>query len=195
MAQKQAMDQLKEFDLNAILAAGTIASELEYQRAKMADRSLLLMSESDPSLNDIRDSLWKLIIQYETVHWSDFDSVTDEQIVESDVAEELASAELEFVAHRRKLILEKLKNLNLKQNDLATLLSHNKSYTSELLNGIRAFSNRDLILIHKLLKIDLEDLLITTLSEEMKQKVNTAIGQIAAKNVKAKWEELTLSNK
>lgn len=195
MAQKQAMDQLKEFDLNALLAAGAITSELEYQRAKMADRSLLLLSESNPALNATRDALWELIIQYETVHWSDFDSVTDEQIVESDAAEELAFAELEFIGHRRKLILEKLKQLNLKQNDLATLLSHSKSYTSELLNGVRAFSNRDLILIHKLLKIDLKDLLITTLSEETKQKVNDAIDQIAAKNANAKWEELTLFNK
>lgn len=193
MAQEQTMDQLKEFDLNAILAAGTITSELEYQRAKMADRSLILLSEEDPSLQATRDALWKLILQYETGHWSDFDAVTEEQIEESDAAEKLAFAELKFVKRRREIILDKLREVGLKQKDLAALLSHSKSYTSELLNGTRAFSTGDLILIHNLLKIDLEELLITTLSEEVQQRVNNTVEQIAARN--AKFAQFALSNK
>lgn len=195
MAEKQTLDLLTEFDLKALLEAGKITSELEFQRATMADRSLRLLEEDNPELDAVREALSPIIEQYEATHWSDVDAVTHEQIVESDAAEELAFAEVDFVIRRRKLILARLKELNLKQKDLAALLFHSKSYTSELLNGVRPFSTGDLILIHKLLKIELEDLLITTLSEETRLRVNTAIEQIAAENGNAKVAKLSLSNK
>jgi transcriptional regulator with XRE-family HTH domain len=195
MAQKQKMDRLKEFDLKALLAIGSISSELEFQRASMADRSLRLLAEDDPALNSVRKSLRQMLRDYEKIHWSNAEAVTEEQVTESDAAEELAFAELDFVLRRRKLILAKLKEFCLKQKDLAAVLSHSKSYTSELLNGIRPFSTGDLILIHNLLRIDLNDLLITTLSEETKQKVNAVISQIATENQNPKVAELALSNK
>ncbi len=195
MAQEETLDRLEELDINGLITKGRINSEIEFQRASMADRSLRLLSEKTPALNAIRKSLRTLIRDYETIHWSNVDAVTKEQIAESDAAEELAFAELDFVIRRRKLILRKLKEFNLKQKDLASLLSHSKSYTSELLNGVRPFSTGDLILIHKLLKIDLGHLLITSLPKEIVQKVNATIEQIAAENTNAKVAELTLSNK
>ena len=195
MAQKQQLDPLTELDIRKLLEAGTIDSELEFQRASMADRSLRLLSEDDPSLKEIRKPLRQLLRDYEKIHWSNNDTITEEQIIESDAAEKIAFAELKFVIRRRELILDKLKELKLKQKDLATLLNHSQPYTSELLNGVRAFSTGDLILIHNMLKIDLQDLLITTLSAEAQQKVNTAIEQIAKENKNAKVAELTLSNK
>jgi len=184
-----------ELDIRKILDTGKINSEVEFQRASMADRSLRMLSEEDPSLNAIRIPLRQLLRDYEKDHWSDADAITEEQVAESDAAEEIAFAELKFVERRRKLILDELKKLKLKQKDLATLLNHSQSYTSELLNGVRAFSTGDLILIHKLLKIDLHDLLITTLSAEVQQKVAAAIEQIATKNKNANVSKLSLSNK
>lgn len=195
MAQKQQLYSVTELDIRKILDAGRINSEVEFQRASMADRSLRMLSEEDPSLNDIRIPLRQLLRNYEKDHWSDTDAITEQQVAESDAAEAIAFAELKFVDRRRKLILDELKKLKLKQKDLATLLNHSQSYTSELLNGVRAFSTGDLILIHKLLKIDLHDLLITTLSAEVQQKVAAAIEQIAMKNKNANVSKLSLSNK
>ena len=195
MAQSKVLDQLKEFDVKALLNSGSILSELEYQRAMMADRSLRMLSDDNPELKVTRKALRELIMRYENVQWSDTDTVTQEQITERDAAEELAFAELKFTRRRRELILGKIKELNLKQKDLATLLNHSKSYTSELLNGIRAFSSSDLILIYNLLKIDLEDLFITTLSAETQQKINAAIEKIASENKDAKTSQLALANK
>ena len=48
-----------------------------------------------------------------------------------------------------------LKELNLTQQDLGTILSHGKTYISELVNGISPFVMRDLIIIHKVLDINL----------------------------------------
>lgn len=195
MAQSKVLDQLKEFDVKALLNSGSILSELEYQRAMMADRSLRLLSDDNPELKVTRKALRELIMRYENVQWSDTDTVTQEQITERDAGEELAFAELKFTRRRRELILGKIKELNLKQKDLATLLNHSKSYTSELMNGIRAFSSSDLILIYNLLKIDLEDLFITTLSAETQQKINAAIEKIASENEDAKTSQLALANK
>lgn len=195
MAQEQKLYPLTELDIRKILEADVIGSELEFQRAWMADRSLKLLIEDGSPLSEIRKSLRQLLRNYEKMHWSNNDAITEEQIEESDAAEKIASEELQFIVRRRALILDKLKELNLKQKDLAALLQHSKSYTSELVNGVRAFSTNDLILIHKLLKIDLEHLLLTTLSAETQQKVNTVIEQIAAQNKNAKVAELALSNK
>lgn len=195
MAQEQRFNQLKEFDVNALIASGSITSELEFQRASMADRSLRLLAEDNPALNVTRAALRELLIQYEAVHWSNADAVTNEQVVESDAAEDLAFAELKFVKRRREIILGKLREQGLKQKDLAALLLHSESYTSELLNGIRAFSTADLILIHKLFKIELKDLLITTLSDETREKVNATIERISSKNANVRRGELLLSNK
>ena len=195
MADSKRFYMMEELDLKTLIDNNEIRSELEYQRALMADRLLSQLAAEHDEAKEIRQKLVMLFVEYEKTHWSTAQTITDQQVAESEEAEALAFSELKFTKRRRELILDRLKELNLKQKDLGTLLSHNKSYTSELLNGMRAFSTTDLILIHKLLKIELKYLFMTALSAETKQKVGAAIEKIAAGNKKAKIEQLALANK
>lgn len=195
MADSKRFYMMEELDLKTLIDNNEIRSELEYQRALMADRLLSQLAEEHDEVKEMRQKLVTLFVEYEKTHWSDAQTITDQQVAESEEAEALAFSELKFTKRRRELILDRLKELNLKQKDLGTLLSHNKSYTSELLNGMRAFSTTDLILIHKLLKIELKYLFMTALSAETKQKIGAAIEKIAAGNKKAKIEQLALANK
>lgn len=186
MAQGKRLDKLSEPDIRRLIAAGRIESELDFERAMLADRFLRLYEEDQPELGAIRNALRALISDFETKHWADETLVTQAQLEENDAAEIQAEKEYTFIKQRRNLILTKLKELSLKQNDLALLLNHSKSYTSELLNGIRPFSSNDLILIHILFKIPLKELFITVLSQETLARLNTVIGKIVAVNPKAR---------
>lgn len=65
------------------------------------------------------------------------------------------------------------------QNDLALLLGHkSKTYMSELMNGLRSFTLRDLIIIHLMLKVEMNDLIPAYLSLEDQLEVNKAIKQL-----------------
>lgn len=192
MAQSKKLDRLSEPDIRRLLNAGSIESELDFERAMLADRFLRLYEQNQPELGATRKALRTLIANFETKRWSDETLVTQAQLEENDAAEIQAEKEYEFIKRRRKLILSRLKELHLKQNDLALLLNHNKSYTSELLNGIRPFSSNDLILIHRLFKIPLEDLFITILSHEIIVRLDVAIDKISASNPKAKLLRSTL---
>lgn len=123
---------------------------------------------------------------------SDEEKVSDAQISESEFAEKIVEQERKFILRRREIILTRLKKLGLKQQDLTTLLDHNKSYISELLNGIRAFSSSDLILLHKLLNIDLKDLFLTTIPLETRKRVKESLGRISSNRVRLKEKELQL---
>lgn len=153
-----------EADLKTILKAGIIANELELERALVLDNQLRLMMKEQPQLAESRKALRALIHAYEETNWSK-DSVVDEaKMEESDLAEFIAKQERLFVEHRKAAIKAKLTELKLTQQDLGILLGHGKSYMSELMNGVSAFHQRDLIIIHRLLHIPLEELISTTLS-------------------------------
>ncbi|MHA4742471.1 transcriptional regulator [Dyadobacter sp. MSC1_007] len=186
MAQSKRLAGLNEPDIKKLLDVGRIETELDYERVMLADRYLRLQEKNQPDLRTTRQTLHKLIIDFETRRWSDRTLITDAQIEESDAAEVQAEEEYAFIRQRRKLILTKLNEFGLRQKELAMLLNHNKSYTSELLNGIRSFSSNDLILIHLLFKIRLEDLFITILSQETLARLNATIDKISASNPKAK---------
>jgi hypothetical protein len=186
MAQSKRPVGLDGPDIKKLLDAGRIETELDYERVMLADRYLRLQEKDQPGLRTTRDTLHELIVDFETRRWSDRTLITDAQIEESDAAEIQAEEEYAFIKQRRKLILTKLNELSLRQKDLAILLNHNKSYTSELLNGIRPFSSNDLILIHLLFKIRLEDLFITILSRETLARLNATIDKISISNPKAK---------
>ncbi|GGC01862.1 helix-turn-helix transcriptional regulator [Dyadobacter sediminis] len=175
---------MKETDILSIIRKGEITSELDLERAVLAERSLRMLSEEQPELKPMRKELRALIIQYESAHWSDESLVTEAQVAESDAAEIQAATEFKFFRRRRALILEKLKSLGLKQNDLGILLAHSKSYTSELLNGIRAFSANDLLLIHKLLDIDMEDLFFTEIPAATLNRIQGSLQKMAERNIK-----------
>ena len=97
-----------------------------------------------------------------------------------------------WLRNRKEIILERLRKLDLKQQDLGKLLDHNKSYTSELLNGVRAFSSGDLILIHRLLGIKLKDLFLTTVPLATQKRVKASVAKILSKKVKLKEKDLVL---
>jgi transcriptional regulator with XRE-family HTH domain len=133
-----------------------------------------------------------MIARYEDIHWSDEEKVTDEQVRESDLAEKIVEQEQKFIQRRREVILARLKKLDLRQQDLTALLDHNKSYVSELLNGVRAFSSSDLILLHKLLDIDLKYLFLTTVPLETRRRVKESLAKISSKKVRLKEKSLQL---
>jgi hypothetical protein len=186
MAQSKRPFGVGEPDIRKILDAGRIETELECERVMLAARHLMLRQEDQPDLLAIRGALRDLIVEFENRRWSDRTLITDAQIEESDAAAIQAEKEYAFIRQRRKMILSRLKESYFKQNDLALLLNHSKSYTSELLNGIRPFSSNDLILIHLLFKIPLKDLFITILSQETIVRLDTAIDKISASNPRAK---------
>lgn len=195
MAQRKKTAELAEPDIRKILEAGRIETELDLERVTLAERHLMLQEKQHPELRETRITLSDLTIEYESRKWSDRSLITDTQVEESDAAEIQAEKEYVFLWNRRKLILEKLQALSLKQKDLALLLNHSKSYTSELLNGIRPFSTNDLKLIHLLFQIPLTDLIITIPSQDTLTRLEAAIDKISSMNPKATSLHTALANR
>lgn len=181
---------MKERDIISLVKKGTFTTELEYETALSADRSLRILAKSDPSLKELRMQLRGLIAAYEKQHWSDVEKVTEEQIAISDEMEKFAESERRFIEQRKKLILVRLKKLKLSQSDFGILLGHHKSYISELLNGIRPFSQKDLILIHRLLKISLENLIFVLIPADTQKRIQEQVA--ALEKVKLKRNDLEL---
>lgn len=195
MAKSKHHLELSEPNIKRILEAGRIETELECEQVTLAKRYLTLQEENLPDLGTTIQALSNLIIEFEDKCWSDRSLITDAQVEESDAAVIQAEREFVFIKQRRNLILAKLQELSLKQKDLALLLNHSKSYTSELLNGIRPFSTNDLKLIHLLFEIPLTDLIITIPSVETLSRLETAITKISSSNPKAKLLRTTLANR
>lgn len=195
MAQNKKVAELGEPNIKKILDGGRIETELDHERVLLADRHLMLQEETQPDLRPTRKAISDLIVEFEARCWSDENLVTDAQMEESEAAEIQAEREYVFLWKRNKLILSKLQELSLKQKDFALLLNHSKSYTSELLNGIRPFSTNDLKLIHLLFEIPLTDLIITIPSVETLSRLETAIAKISSSNPKAKLLRTTLANR
>lgn len=195
MAQNKKVAELGEPNIRKILDAGRIETELDHERVLLADRHLMLQEEVQPDLGPTRKAISDLIVEFEARCWSNENLVTDAQMEESEAAEIQAEREYVFLWKRNKLILAKLQERSLKQKDLALLLNHSKSYTSELLNGIRPFSTNDLKLIHLLFQIPLTDLIITIPSQETLSRLETAIEKISSLNPKARMLRETLANR
>ena len=195
MAQRKKTAELAEPDIRKILEAGRIETELDLERVTLAERHLMLQEKQHPELRETRITLSDLTIEYESRKWSDRSLITDTQVEESEAAEIQAEREYVFLWKRNKLILAKLQEHSLKQKDLALLLNHSKSYTSELLNGIRPFSTNDLKLIHLLFQIPLTELIITIPSQETLSRLETAIDKISSLNPKARMLRETLANR
>ncbi|QRR03559.1 helix-turn-helix transcriptional regulator [Dyadobacter sandarakinus] len=151
---------------------GALSSELDLHRASIAARFLRQQSQEYPDLVGLEEELGKLIRSYESKHWSDLETISQEQVAENESAEKQAAAEFRFFRRRRDTILKKMKKAGIRQSDLGFILAHSKSYTSELLNGIRPFSTTDLIVIHQLLEIPLDQLFCTELSASTQEKVD-----------------------
>ncbi|MEO6282522.1 MAG: helix-turn-helix transcriptional regulator [Dyadobacter sp.] len=186
MANKQQPAVMTAYDVREIIRKGALKSELEMERAVWAERSLRLISKDQPELDSLRKEVRNLIIQYESVHWSDVELVTDQQVRESESAEKRVKKEFKFFQKRKELILKKLKKYKLNQNDLGEILAHGKSYISELLNGTRSFSMNDLVIIHRLFDISLEDLICIEISADVEKRIKATLEKAAANSSKSK---------
>lgn len=82
------------FNISELIKSGEIQNELDFQRGKIVSRKLRLLSKESEEAKIARKALNKLLYNYEQKHWADVDSVTDEQIKESEIAEQIAENEM-----------------------------------------------------------------------------------------------------
>jgi transcriptional regulator with XRE-family HTH domain len=136
------------------------------------------MVKDDKSLESIRDHLKNLIMQYEKLHWSDEDKITDIQIKESDYAEKIIHSENIFIQKRKEIIKKKIKKAGLSQKDLAKILGHRPNYMSELINGMRPFSKDDIVVLHRLFEIEFNDLIPPFLKDETRNHIKSTLGEL-----------------
>lgn len=168
-------------------------SEYDLQKALLLDRKLRLLVEEDSSLKPIQAKLFALIHDYETQNWSNSELITDKQIEEAENAESLVEIERKFLHQRKEIIRKRLKSYEMTQQDLGFLLGHKKSYMSELINGISQFSLKDLVIIHRVLRIDLAKLIPTYLQIETSKKVRNSIIQLNKPKLKLRKNDLIMS--
>ena len=181
-----------QFDIENVLEVGKLQNELEYERALIADRKLRVLCKENSRLKPLRKQLRDLIEKYENKNWSseEIDSV---KFKESELAELIAEKERQFLNHRKELIRSQLKKFGLNQQNLMTLLGHkSKTYMSELMNGIVPFTLNDLIIINRLLKIDLTDLVPTTISHKRRNQIKKSIQVIGTTKIKLSTDDFDL---
>jgi transcriptional regulator with XRE-family HTH domain len=183
-----------QFDIEEILKLGEIQNALDFERALIADRKLRVLSKENPKYKTLRRKLRDLIEDYESKNWSSVSRITDKKLKESDLAEAIAEKERQFIENRKELIKSKLKRLNLTQQDFGKILGHkSKSYMSELMNGINPFSLRDLIIINRLLKIDLTDLVPTFLPQTDRIKIKSSIEKLENPKLQLSQDDFVLT--
>ena len=183
-----------QFDIEEILKLGEIQNALDFERALIADRKLRVLSKENPKYKTLRRKLRDLIEDYESKNWSSASRITDKKLKESDLAEAIAEKERQFIENRKELIKSKLKRLNLTQQDFGKILGHkSKSYMSELMNGINPFSLRDLIIINRLLKIDLTDLVPTFLPQTDRIKIKSSIEKLENPKLQLSQDDFALA--
>lgn len=170
-----------------------LENEYDFQKALLFDKKLRLMIEDDSSLKPIQEKLFNLIHEYETKNWSNSESITDKQIEEAENAELLVEIERKFIWERKNIIRKRLKSYDMTQQDLGVLLGHKKSYMSELINGVSQLSMKDLVIIHRLLKIELSKLIPTYLQNETRDKVNKSIRQLNKPKLKLRKKDLVIN--
>ena len=181
---------MDKFSIQNIQKINSLTSELEFEKASSLYLQLRVLVKEDKSYEPIRTHLRGLIKDYEEKNWSDDNSVTDEQIKESDLAEALIQAENEFYHKRKELIKAKLKEAGLNQNDLAKILGHRKGYMSELINGLRPFSKEDLVVINRLFKIKFEDLIPVFIKQEKASHIKKTLESLSNNKIRLTKKDL-----
>jgi len=152
-----------------------LENEYDLQKASLLERKLRLMAEGNSDLKVYRKKLRDLIKEYEAKEWSDYEHISDAQIIESDKAEVIVNFEQQFIKKRKESIRRKLKEFEMTQQDLGMLLGHPKSYMSELINGVSQFTMKDLVIIHRIFGISLKTLIPTYLQSETRERVRESI--------------------
>ncbi len=184
------MDRL---EIDNILNVDVLLTELEFERATSLYGRLRWMAKEDSSLDSIRQHVKRLIQQYEQQHWHNEANITDAQIKESDTAEKIVISENTFIQKRKELIKESLKKTGLSQKDLAKLLGHRPNYMSELINGIRPFSKDDIVVLHRLLSLDFNDLIPTFLKSEVRNHIKSTLEELKNTNIKLSISDFELA--
>jgi len=179
-------------DIRKIENIKQLDNEYDLQKALLLHRKLRLLTEENPDLKPTRERLFNLIHDYESKHWSDNEKITDKQIEESDIAELLVESERKFIQNRKETIKKRLKKYDMNQQDLGILLGHRKSYISELINGVSLFSLKDLVIIHRILRIKLSELIPTYLQDETRRKVKESIHRLNKPKQKLKKEDFMI---
>lgn len=183
-----------QFDIDSFLEKGEIKNELDFERALITDRKLRVMVKENPELKSVRKKLRDLIEAYENKTWTTDTEISEDKLKESDWAEQVAEKERVFIHRRKKLIKTKLKESDLLQQDFGVILGHtSKSYMSELMNGVRPFSLKDLVVISKLLKIELTDLVPTFLPQKERIKIKTSIKKLDNPKLSLNEEDFALA--
>lgn len=193
MAKKKQLHRIMKthFDIEKIVKSGLISNELDYERALIADRKLRLLANANLHFKNLRLKLRDLIEKYENSVWSDVDQIDQDKLLESDKFERIAESERLFIENRKQSIRNKLKVFDLTQENLASILGHkSKTHMSELMNGIKPFTLKDLIIIHRLLKIEITLLVPVFLSKEDQTKVKDAIKKLDKPKLKITSEDL-----
>ncbi|WP_300486437.1 helix-turn-helix transcriptional regulator [Flavobacterium sp.] len=174
-----------DFTIEEFIKKGEITDELELERALIADRKLRLLAKDNLYFKNLRKKLRNLIEAYERKEWSDIGQLTDEKLAESAFWENVAEQERIFMEKRKQQIRKELKIRNLTQQDLGHLLGHkSKTHMSELMNGIKPFTLKDLVLINQLLRIDIKELIPVFLSKEDRIRVQSAMAKLGKPQIK-----------
>jgi transcriptional regulator with XRE-family HTH domain len=168
-------------------------NEYDLQKALLLDRKLRLMVKDNADLKPIHNKLFKLIQDYEDSKWTDSDNIPDKQFDEAETAEQLVEIERKFIAQRKDAIRKKLKRYDMTQTDLAGIPGHKKSYMSELINGVSQFSMKDLVIIHRVLRIDLAKLIPTYLQNDTRERVKQSIIQLNKPRLKLRKKDPIMS--
>ncbi len=194
MVEKKRLYSMKtHFDIEQLIEKGVITNELDYERALIADRKLRLLAKEDFNFKKLRTKLRDIIEKYENAEWSDVNQIDDAKLLESDKAEQIAELERVFLENRKQAIRKKLKELELTQENLGSILGHkSKTHMSELMNGIKPFTLRDLIVINRLLKIEIAVLIPVFLSKEDQIKVKEAVIKLGKPKVRLTSDDLVL---
>jgi len=183
-----------QLEISKLIETGKIQNELDFERALIADRKLRVLSKENPKFKSVRKKLRDLIEDYENKNWSAESKISDKKLRESDIAELIAEKERLFIQRRKELIRKKIKSLNLTQQDFDEILGHSsKSYISELINGVSPFCLKDLIVINRLLKINLTDLVPTFLPQSDRVKIRTTIKKLDNPKLKLSEEDLAIA--
>lgn len=175
---------MDRFSIQNIQRLDILESELDFEKASSLFLKLRVLEKEDESYRPIREHLRKLIKDYEEKNWADGNLISDNQIKDNDLAEALVQAENDFYQKRKELIKINLKKAGLTQNDLAKILGHRKGYMSELINGLRPFSKEDLIVINRLFKIKLEDLIPTFIKLDRASHIKKTLDSLSHSKIK-----------
>jgi transcriptional regulator with XRE-family HTH domain len=179
--------------LKKLLKKGALGNEIDFQRASIIDRRIRLLVKEFPELAEDRKQLRALLKAYEDKHWIE-QEITDKKVEESDLAEQFAEQERVFLERRKNIIKSKLKEIGLTQKQLGIVLGHSSAtYMSELMNGINPFSLNDLVVIHHLLNIELENLIPTMLNRKVRTRVLEIIAKLNNPHLKLEINDFVLA--